>query len=310
MKLPNQVTSGGWQVAGNGRATNLVTRHASRVTCAAFTLIEIALSLAIIGFALTVILGVLPFGMNTQRDNREETIINQDATVLIEAIRSGAVHTDYLTNYVYAITNYSTYYDVNGVPGPSKANGYTFNGVQVNTAVYPAAPYSSAPITNGANIIGLLSTPEFVADVYNWPETNYPPVPNPRFAAERYLSGCYSNRVVAYVRSISGLAVEKPPQNNQIMREDTLSYRLLAVNAPIPVFTNYPDVSPFARQLAASQRELRLGFLWPQRPNGGLGNGRQSFRATIAGQLVPTNFNYYPNQWLYFYRSQSFTNAP
>ena len=45
----------------------------------AFTMIEIALSLAIIGFALVAIIGALPKGMNVQRENREETIINQDA---------------------------------------------------------------------------------------------------------------------------------------------------------------------------------------------------------------------------------------
>ena len=53
-------------------------------------MVEIAICLAIIGFALVAIIGVLPIGMNTQRDNREETIINQDATVFIEAIRNGA----------------------------------------------------------------------------------------------------------------------------------------------------------------------------------------------------------------------------
>ena len=47
-------------------------------------MVEIAICLAIIGIALVAIIGVLPIGMNTQRDNREETIINQDATVLIE----------------------------------------------------------------------------------------------------------------------------------------------------------------------------------------------------------------------------------
>src|SRR5471030_691992 len=66
-----------------------------------FTMIEIAISLAIIGIALVGIIGVLPLGMNVQRDNREETIINQDASVLLEAIRSGARGLNDLTNYVY-----------------------------------------------------------------------------------------------------------------------------------------------------------------------------------------------------------------
>src|SRR5262249_16641536 len=46
----------------------------------AFTMIEIAICLAVIGFALAAIVGVLPLGMNVQRENREETIINQDAS--------------------------------------------------------------------------------------------------------------------------------------------------------------------------------------------------------------------------------------
>src|ERR1035441_7541279 len=79
-------------------------------TCAAFTMVEIAICLAIIGFALVAIIGVLPIGMNTQRDNREETLINQDATVFMEAIRNGSRGLDDLTNYVYAITNNWVYY--------------------------------------------------------------------------------------------------------------------------------------------------------------------------------------------------------
>ena len=71
----------------------------------AFTLIEIAISLAVNGIALVAIIGVLPRGMNVQRENREATIINQDATVFIEAISKGAQGMNDLTNYVFAITN-------------------------------------------------------------------------------------------------------------------------------------------------------------------------------------------------------------
>src|ERR1039457_3814035 len=79
-----------------------------------FTMVEIAISLAVIGIALVAIIGVLPIGMNTQRDNREETIINQDATVLMEAIRGGARGMDDLTNYVYAISNLFGLYNADG----------------------------------------------------------------------------------------------------------------------------------------------------------------------------------------------------
>ena len=41
----------------------------------------------------------------------------------------------------------------------------------------------------------------------------------------------------------------------------------------------------YPAQLAANLRELRLTFLWPLLPNGSPGNGRQTFRTSVAGQL-------------------------
>ncbi len=212
MKLYDQVTSGQpspgfgtagrWQVTGTGRPENLVTRHVSRVT--GFTMVEIAICLAIIGIALVAIIGVLPIGINVQRDNREETLIDQDATVLLENIRNGARGLDDLTNYVYAITNYWTEYNAAGKVGgaPVNINGYTSAGAFIGPG------YSSSvglPLTNGVNIIGLLSTPEYT-DQFRHP-------------ARHIVNGGYiSNYVVAYVHSLSGPAVEKPPQDNAIMR--------------------------------------------------------------------------------------------
>jgi type II secretory pathway pseudopilin PulG len=69
----------------------------------AFTLIEIALCLGIIAFALVAIIGILPAGLQVQRDNREETIINQEGTYLLEAIRNGAEGLDDLSNRVRVI---------------------------------------------------------------------------------------------------------------------------------------------------------------------------------------------------------------
>ena len=53
-------------------------------------MVEIAISIALVSFALVAIIGVLPTGLNVQRENREDTIIYQDATVLMEAIKGGA----------------------------------------------------------------------------------------------------------------------------------------------------------------------------------------------------------------------------
>jgi type II secretory pathway pseudopilin PulG len=56
----------------------------------AFTMVEVALSLAIVAFAMVAIIGVMPAGLNVQKENREDTIISQDAALLLEAIRGGA----------------------------------------------------------------------------------------------------------------------------------------------------------------------------------------------------------------------------
>src|SRR5258705_4628722 len=82
---------------------------------AGFTMAEIAIALGVIAFALIAIIGILPAGLQTGRDNREETIINQDARLLLEAVRSGGRDvTSDIGSYVVRIdpeakpTDYST----------------------------------------------------------------------------------------------------------------------------------------------------------------------------------------------------------
>ncbi|MBW8863377.1 MAG: type II secretion system protein [Verrucomicrobia bacterium] len=227
-----------------------------------FTMIEIAICLAIIGVALVGIIGVLPYGMSTQRDNRQETIIGQDASLLTELIRNGARGADDLTNYVYRINNTVTTFNDVGVA--TATHVYDYNSA---SSTLDGAPISHlADLNTGMKIIGFLSTPEFVDTNLN--------------ATTNLYSGGYSNHVVAYVRSISGLAVEKPPQENQLMRDDTFTYRLFIVNAPV----------------------------WPQLPNGNLGAQHMTFRASVAGQVT----HIYTNSLidLYFYQPQYFSASP
>lgn len=305
--------------------------------CAGFTMVEIAICLAIIGIALVAIIGVLPAGLNVQKDNREETLIDQDATVFIENIRNGTRGLDDLTNYVLAITNYWAYYPLNGaVPQPG-VNGYTYTNFFVAPTYPTAGTPPGAPLTNGMNIIGLLSTPEYIN------KNNGVPIPN-------LLEGGISNYVVVYVRSLSGPAVEKPPQDNDIIRSDSFSYKMICQNVPAAVYiqplwqvgTQYKAgdevywngltwrataannaknpsqpsapwvvVGSPAQQLTSNLRELRLTFLWPLLPNGNPGNGRQTFRTSVAGQMVKTvNDINNPTEWLYFFQPQTFTSAP
>jgi type II secretory pathway pseudopilin PulG len=275
------------------------TQHATR----AFTMIEIAISLAIIGFALVAIIGVLPIGMNVQKDNREETVINQEATVLMDAIRNGAQGLDDLTNYVLAITNvvYQYQYPPNGQPMKPPTYWGTY-GYTVSNSSGMSPQY---PLINGYRILGLLSTPK------------YAPWSTPKPAA----SGYFSNNVVAYMRSMSGPAYEKYPQNNPAVQDFAFCYRLTA--EIVPYWTNYFDPSwtlldtnyaAVVNNLSNNLHDVRLTFRWPLRSRGQLGPGGQAFRTLVGGQLMETNELTYPANNraynLYFFQPRTYVKAP
>src|SRR5437660_4380230 len=119
------------------------------------TMIEIAISLAVIGFALVAIIGILPQGMTVQKENRQETIINQDAYMFMEAIRNGGKGFDDLTNYVVAITNYWTAYS-------DSARSVPHVDAHVYTNAWSDGVANGNCISNGLRIVGLLSTPRYV----------------------------------------------------------------------------------------------------------------------------------------------------
>ena len=252
-----------------GSSLPAVGAHGVTRPTSAFTMIEIAISLAIIGIALVGIIGVLPLGLNAQRDNRESTVINQDATVFMEAIRNGARGDDDLTNYVYAIVNTGS--NSVGYLNPLLAGEMNFS-----ETAFPSVSAWNQNLTTGANIVGLLSTPEFANGT--------------------------SNHIIACIRSINGPAVEKPPQDNQILQQDSFSYRIFCVNAPV---ASASPNSAYGKQLGGNLHELRLTFLWPVLPNGKLPPQpiHATYRSLIAGQVAQDAVN----TNLYFYQPQSFT---
>jgi len=260
-------------------------------------MIEIAISLAIIGFALVAIIGILPTGMNAQRDNRQETIINQDASILMDAVRNGERGLDDLTNYVVGITNYTTDFSATGRPnGATTVVAYTLQNGYVN-----GSPNPRMALTNGYTIIGVLSTPKIVPHVTG--------------------VGYFSNHVVAVFRSLSGPAAEKPPQINPTMQEMALSYRVIldhsnyGTNYYDPSWVNYRQqglssndiVSRFNYMMVVTNFQLnlhdvRLTFLWPVLPNGKLGTGRQVYRTMVAGHYT----NDPPGSPYFFYQPRTF----
>lgn len=251
-------------------------RHRSQ---AAFTMVELALSLAVIGFALVAILRVLPIGLNTQRDNREDTIINQDAILWMDAIKSGRQGIGFgvseeLSNYVVSITKTVVTYDTS-----------TFPWTYVSSATLP--PYTNLVWPQA---IGLLSTPRF----------HFLP-PNTAL----------SNTITADIRAITGSGVTRWPQTNDLIKEGAFTYRMT------PVATEVAAVPPAGgaevnvyNHLRASLTDLRLNFRFPVLPNGDVGFGRRIYRTAIGGTMVwvPPQFADQPDLW--FYQPNNYYKQP
>jgi hypothetical protein len=262
-----------------------------------------------IGFALVAIIGILPTGMNFQKENRQETIIAQDATVFMNAFRNGERGLDDLTNYVTGITNYRSTLRPNGSVAGTAQIGYNYFTSTINGSPEPN-PFR---LTNGFRIIGLLATPKIVINS----------------------QGIFSNHVVAFVRSLSGPASEKFPQTNSSVEDLALSYRMIADVTPYgtnffdPLWTNYSAQAvgsdtnlAFLRsnymhqvwQFQTNLHDIRLIFRWPMLPNGNVSDisPRQVFRTTVAGSMLITNDNGYPPgvSNLYFFQPRIYAKAP
>ncbi len=175
----------------------------------AFTMVEIAIAIGVIGFALVAVIGILPAGMNSQKDNREDTTISQDAPFFLDAIRNGTTNLvyynnippntslDFLTNYVEQITIISNYGVLNG-------------------PITTTTPATFTGFSSGWQILGLLSTPE------------------PPFA--------YSNNFTitrAIVRSLTGAAVQQNGANLSTAFRYQMDIEIVPFVNVAPDSTNY-----------------------------------------------------------------------
>jgi len=105
-------------------------------------MVEIAICLGVIAIALVAIIGVMPTGMRVTQDNREETVIDQDARYFMQAIRLGAAGDAQLAGQVESVNG-------NPVTDPLLVIGRLCIPDQVNVAIVrglsgPAAERSAA----------------------------------------------------------------------------------------------------------------------------------------------------------------------
>jgi len=264
------------------RDFGLWTLNFGPTASAAFTMIEIALCLAIIGFALVAIIGVLPTGLSVQKDNREETIINYEANFLMDAIRNGARGQDDLTNHVLVITNRVYTFVINGnstnLLGNPVVNYYT-----TSNYYYGGSSHSIPFLTNAANIIGLLSTPEYI------------------YSDPAHFS---SNAITADIRALSGPATDlgTDPSSADFAFRYRVDIEIVpygdnstAYDPSWVALTPGLSASEFAwrsnnffyyKNLKPNLNLIRLRFRWPILPNGKTGQGRQVFRSAAGGSFT------------------------
>lgn len=216
-------------------------------------MVEIALSLAVVAFALVAILGVLPTGLQVQKDNREETIVNADGAYLMEAIRSGNDRLGLLSNAVYFL-------QLNYKDGSRDVVAADDNG----------------PIAlDGQRLIGLLATPRSttqvgVSNVVAWlraiNSTAIDRDPDARDLAFRY-------QLVAEVQPFMGYppAATNGLSTNDLARLNVLQRSLHEVRLTFRW--------PLYRDNAGNPENARVG------------THRRTFRALVGGSQLffPTN---------------------
>jgi type II secretory pathway pseudopilin PulG len=290
----------------NFRVSNPQSAIRNPKSLRAFTMVEIALSLAIIGFALIAIIGVLPAGLSVQKDNREQTVINLDAAYLMDVIRSGSLGQDNLTNYIVSLTNTQVAH-TNG--GPGWPVTYVFTPT--------SSDFPGVELTNGATIVGMLSTPKYIPIANG----SQPPV----------FVGFWSNSVTAVFRAINAPAVDQGL--SQASRDFAFQYQVtveivpsaeypfvaanpgwINLTAPAAIISTnpFPAAGALAQQLAqnlqANLYDIRLTFRWPVLGNGQLGGGKQVFRSSVAGAPVARQrTDSFGNRTLTFYFMQPAT---
>jgi len=227
-------------------------------------MVEIAFSLAIVAFALVAIMGVLPTGMTVQKDNREDTLINNDGSFWIEALRSGSRAIDDLTNYVEEIS-------ISNSKGKQ-----TWAAPWVNPQ-----PTGASPLNSAQQIIGLMSTPKY----------------------QTVRGIIITNIVTARVRAINGPAIDKTKPTNEFAFRYQVEPEVTPVYAA-PLYTQNQNAQyqfwtgdtgapalPFHLNVATNLHHLRLTMRWPVFEQGnswGVGRNRKTMRALVNGQTVPT----------------------
>lgn len=219
-------------------------------------MVEVAMSLAIVAFALVAIMGVMPTGLNVQRQNREETVIAQDGAFILEAIRQGAMATNLsvLSNNLVFLEKTSLH-----AIGSTRTDYWTNNP-------------TIAPISTGELLLQL-SRPRAV-ETYR--QTLIPLV-------DPYV---LTNRVRARFNAFGGNMTALLSGSTLDRFQYDVTFDIVRVTNSLATVTNF--ASTF---MAGNLYSVKLTFRWPVLPNGNLGLGEKVMMTQINGRLQPMVYN-------------------
>ena len=255
--------------------------HARRL--AAFTMVELALCIAVIAIAMVAIIGVLPAGLGVQKQNREETIVDQDATLLMEAIRNGAVGFDDITNYVdYIVVSREPFVSLLAPTLSAVTN--IFQGPFFRSPAAPTYPVLAGP----EQVLGLLSLPrlDYVQQGLNYfAQTNRYTVT----AQFRAFNGALNDKVLPQ-------SVGATPDAAKL--DVAFRYLLTAQISPLAAFpTNRLAANSGADRLTVFQErvrantlyDVRLTIQWPvfgDAVPARVGGNQKVYRTQVFGRLA------------------------
>ncbi len=228
-------------------------------------MVEIAIALGVIGFALVAIIGILPSGLEVQRDNRSETIINQDAQFWMEAIRSGTVEADGLLERVEQIE---------------------LRGLTPQFPIYTIGDGNGPTYGSVSNVIGLLT----------WAAGGFDRVAEARVSA---VSGAASEKEMDQSIRTNGVgfsyllrvSIEPVDADTAIVRTNAaLPFIAVEKTEEPAVAVPLALVEYFGNEGTTSLYEIRLTFLYPfvnaNRPP----PRAQVFRSTITRSITNAPF--------------------
>jgi len=204
--------------------------------------------------------------MTVQKDNREDTLINQEGRYWLEAIKSGA-------RGIYDLTNYVEYIRIE----PTNNANLTFRLVEVENNV--------DPYLKPHEIIGMLSVPK-----YEGPTNNM--VTNRITARVRAITGPATDKSPFATNTVPNTF--RYQLQTEITKVRPLPPELVEAQFEADP-TNGLPTRVFNESMGANLWDVRLILRWPVVERGDdwfVGNNRKVFRAQVGAPLHSmTNFN-------------------